>query len=62
MESAPCKDCQSRSPRCHAVCEAYRKWKADRDEEREARLIEAATREVQITSIERTKKQYNHRR
>jgi hypothetical protein len=62
MESAPCKDCQSRNPRCHAVCESYRTWKAKRDDERESRMIESETREVQITSIERTKKKYNHRR
>lgn len=62
MEAAPCKDCQRRNPRCHAVCEDYRAWKAKRDDEREARMMEAETREVQITSIARTKKKYNHRR
>lgn len=62
MEVSPCKYCKRRYPRCHAVCKEYRKWKAKRDDEREARMMEAETREVQITSIERTRKKYNHRR
>lgn len=31
-EKAPCKDCEKREEGCHSRCEAYKGWRARRDE------------------------------
>lgn len=38
MNYVPCRFCADRSMHCHARCEKYMKYKAERERERAARL------------------------
>ena len=39
--NAPCKDCPDRVVGCHSTCERYKEWKAEKDQERDARKVQA---------------------
>lgn len=46
----PCKGCQERGPGCHASCEKYKTWAADREREREEKF-QAQALENRATSF-----------
>lgn len=53
--SAPCKGCADRQLACHASCDRYKRWKADRDKltdliRRDKQAHYAATRRMAKTS------------
>ena len=52
---APCKDCPDRDhPRCYAVCEKYRAFRAERDQMSKERVAE---RQLNETFTDRITKQ-----
>ena len=56
--TAPCKDCPNRHPLCHAECEQYLAYKAEREARREERRITrdvAAVRSTSYLKYERMK-------
>lgn len=47
-----CKGCTERHPGCHAVCEEFKAFKAQKDAERESRRMEY---EAETDAAERTR-------
>lgn len=56
MIAAPCKNCESRSERCHGRCEKYRDWAEDRRTELDLRMVSRQADEMQIEAIDKIKR------
>ena len=55
MRTAPCYKCPRRSAECHAACEDYAAWKADRQQYSDKIMARAETEYLIIDGAVRTK-------
>ena len=45
--AAPCKNCSSRYPNCHAECTGYKSWRTALDEDRKI-IADAKSKEMEL--------------
>lgn len=60
--TAPCKDCQRRTMKCHTECAEYKKYKAKMAEAQKRRDEERSADEAQSNAIRRTTGKYKWNR